>query len=381
VPRRFAAWIIAGWRISGTRRRVADVKTRTASAEKSPAAAHALVKVRAGTPASAPWLTAMERLLQILPAAPRPWPVRYALTALIMLVCCALQYLIFRISGFTGFFILLPGIFLSGLLFNRGSALFGTLIGCLFAVYILFPGFQLPSNAVYVPLILFVLTGFFIALVAEALRKAIERIATAERQKDLLLRELRHRTKNDIMSITSVLRIQARQAATPDIRDALMDAAGRVDVMGEVQTFLENSPVTVNLRAYLTDLCQRLSAAHRGVRPINIVVEAEEAHVKPEHTLPLGMIVNELVTNSLKYAFPRGRPGRIGVSVRDEGGPELVMRVEDDGVGCADDPPEGTGSVLMKLMTRQIGGSMIRETSAQGCAVTVRIPKTSVSKA
>ena len=97
----------------------------------------------------------MERLLQILPAAPRAWPVRYALTALIMLACCAVQYLIFRISGFTGFFIWLPGIFLSGLLFDRGSAFFATLIGCLFAVYILFPGFALPSNTVYVPLILF----------------------------------------------------------------------------------------------------------------------------------------------------------------------------------------------------------------------------------
>ena len=322
----------------------------------------------------------MERLLAILPVAPRPWPVRYALTALIMLACCAVQYFIFRISNFTGFFILLPGIFVSGLLFDRGSAFFGTLIGCLFGVYILFPGFQPPSNAVYVPLILFMVTGFFLAVAAEMLRKAIGRIAAAERDKDLLLRELRHRTKNDIMNITSVLRIQARQATTPDIRDALMGAAGRVDVMGEVQTFLQNSPETVNLGAYLTDLCQRLSAAHRGVRPINIVVEAEDAHVKPEHTLPVGIIVNELVTNSLKYAFPGGRPGRIGVSVRDDGGADLVMRVEDDGVGCADDAPEGTGSLLMKLMTRQIGGSMMRETAAQGRAITVRIPKASVSK-
>jgi two-component system, sensor histidine kinase PdtaS len=323
----------------------------------------------------------MERLLQILPAAAKPWPVRYALTALIMLVCCAFQYLIFRTSGFTGLFILLPGIFLSGLVFNRGSAFFATAIGCLFGVYILFSGFQLPSNAAYVPIILFVLTGFFIALVAETLRKAIERITTAERDKDLLLRELRHRTKNDIMNITSVLRIQARQATTPEVRDSLMGAAGRVDVMGEVHSFLENSPETVDLGAYLTDLCQRLSAAHRGVRPIDIVVEAEEAHVKAEHALPVGMIVNELVTNSLKYAFPGDRPGRIGVSVRDNGGADLVMRVEDDGVGCADDALEGTGSLLMKLMTRQIGGSMTRETVAQGCAVTVRIPKAPASRA
>ena len=317
----------------------------------------------------------MERLLQILPATPRPWPVRYALTVLIMLVCCAGQYLIFRISNFTGFFILLPGIFLSGLLFNRGSAFFATVIGCLFGVYVLFPGFHLPSGPAYVPLVLFVVTGFFLAVAAEVLRKAIERLAVAERDKDLLLRDLRHRTKNDIMNVTSVLRIQARQATTPEIRDSLMAAAGRVDVMGEVHTFLENSPKAVNLGAYLTDLCQRLSAAHRGVRPINIVVEAQDTYVKPEHTLPVGMIVNELVTNSLKYGFPGGRPGRIGISVRDEGSADLLMRVVDDGVGCADDAPEGTGSVLMKLMTRQIGGSMTRETSAQGCAVTVRIPK------
>src|SRR5687767_13789440 len=122
------------------------------------------------------------------------------------------------------------------------------------------------------------------------------------------------------MNVTSVLRIQARQATTPEIRNSLMAAAGRVDVMGEVHTFLENSPETVNLGAYLTDLCQRLAAAHRGVRPIEIIVQAEDARVKPEHTLPVGMIVNELVTNSIKYAFPDGRPGRVGVSVHDEGG-------------------------------------------------------------
>lgn len=253
------------------------------------------------------------------------------------------------------------------------------MIGCLFGVYVLFPGFQLPSGAVYVPLALFMVTGFFLAVAAEMLRKAVERIAAAEHDKDLLLRDLRHRTKNDIMNVTSILRIQARQATTPEIRDSLMGAAGRVDVMGEVHTFLENSPKTVNLGAYLTDLCQRLSAAHRGVRPIDIVVEAQDAHVKPEHTLPVGMIVNELVTNSLKYAFPGGRPGRIGVSVRDEGSADLVMRVEDDGIGCADDALEGTGSVLMKLMTRQVGGSMMREAPAQGCAVTVRIPKAPVA--
>jgi two-component system, sensor histidine kinase PdtaS len=323
----------------------------------------------------------MERLLKILPAAPSPWPVRYALAALIMLVCCAAQYLIFRLSAFTGFFILLPGIFLTGFLFDRGSAFFATAIGCLFGAYILFPGFQLPSQAAYVPLILFLVTGFFLAVAAEMLREAMERIATAERDKDLLLRELRHRTKNDIMNITSVLRIQARQATTPEIRDSLMGAAGRVEVMGEVHNFLEHSPETVNLGAYLTDLCRRLSAAHRGVRPINIVVEADEAHVKPEHTLPVGIIVNELVSNSLKYAFPGGRPGRIGVSVRDGGGADLMMRVEDDGVGCVDDTPEGTGSVLMKLMIRQIGGSLVRENPAEGCAITVRIPKAPLSKA
>jgi two-component sensor histidine kinase len=361
------------------RRRVADAKADTNCGKESLMAAHALVNWLAGTPAFARWLSGDGTLAPNFTRGSPTVAGRYALTAAIMLVCCAVQYLVFRVSGFTGFFVLLPGIFLAGLLFNRGSAFFATAIGCLFGVYILFPGFELPSSGVYVPLILFVITGFFLAIAAELLRKAIERVAAAERDKDLLLRDLRHRTKNDIMNITSVLRIQARQATTPEIRDALMGAAGRVDVMGEVHTFLEHSPETVNLGAYLTDLCQRLAAAHRGVRPIDIVVEAEDAHVKPEHTLPVGMIVNELVTNSLKYAFPGGRPGRIDVSVRDGGG-DLVMRIEDDGIGCEEDTPEGTGSMLMKLMVRQIGGNVTRETPAQGCAVTVRLPKAPVSK-
>ena len=67
--------------------------------------------------------------------------------------------------------------------------------------------------------------------------------------------------------------------------------------------------------------------------------------------------------------------------MRDGGGADLVMRVEDNGIGCPKDVPEGTGSMLMKLMTRQIGGSITAEDPAQGCAISVRIPKAPVSKA
>src|SRR5262249_23775061 len=314
----------------------------------------------------------MDTLLAFLPDRPRSLLVRYGPSALIIALCCGLQYGVYRFAGFAGLFLLLPGIFACGILFDRGSAFFATILGAALSAWFMFPKWEMPDAPVVLPMTLFVLTGFAMAIVSEGLRRALERVVKSEREKDLLLRELRHRTKNDIMSIGSILRLQSRRTADEDVRDALMGAARRVEVMAEVHDFLRDAPGTVEMDRYLAELCRRLADSLSGVRPIAIRVQADNVELSATQAVPIGIITNELVTNCLEYAFPHNRAGTVSVKLRHDGDTQLV--VEDDGVGCGDDIKEGSGSMLMQLLTRQLGGSLKRESNDPGCRVEVRIP-------
>src|SRR5262245_22387200 len=175
----------------------------------------------------------MEQILWLLPKHRQPVLVRYGVSAAIILVCCAVQYAIYRVAGFAGLFLLLPGIFVAGILFDRGSAFFATALGALVSIYLMFPAWPALDAPVVVPIVLFLLTGVAMAIVSEGLRMALERIVKAEREKDLLLRELRHRTKNDIMNIGSILRLQSRRASAEEGSNAHGGAAQRVEARAQ----------------------------------------------------------------------------------------------------------------------------------------------------
>ena len=318
----------------------------------------------------------MQRALRLLPEPQQPAFIRFGVSAVVMLLCCGVQYAVYRLAGTTGLFLLLPGIFVAGMMFDRACAFFATVLGAAAAIFIIFQRGRVVDAAVAVPIVLFILTGFATGVVSEGLRKALERIQRSEKEKDLLLRELRHRTKNDIMNMGALLRLQSRRASAQETKDALLAAAGRVEVLGEVYDFLHNTrgdtPSMVEMDRYLDDVCLRLRASFRGLRPIAIEVEADNVHLLPSQAIPIGIITNELVTNSLKYAFPGERTGTISIRLRRDAEIELV--VEDDGVGCRPDAREGLGSVLLQLLTRQLRGTMTRRPGAPGCRVEVRIP-------
>ena len=123
------------------------------------------------------------------------------------------------------------------------------------------------------------------------------------------------------------------------------------------------------MRTYLQQLCAHLADALRDVRPIAVNVEATELYLPSEQAVPLGLIVNELVTNSLKHAFPGDRPGTVHVTLSAEAG--VVLLVRDDGIGCPT-PKEGTGARLTRLLAQQqLGGTIAWERCEKGCLVRV----------
>jgi two-component system, sensor histidine kinase PdtaS len=153
----------------------------------------------------------MERLVYLLPAKPQPLAVRLGVTTMIMVTCAFIQFAVHAYSDFGAYFVLLPGIFAAGFLFDRGSGFIATIIGGALSTY-LSPLIERPQHAV--PLLLFLGIGFAFALVSEGMRKTLDALARSERSKDLLLRELHHRTKNNMAIMAGLLRAQARSTPT-----------------------------------------------------------------------------------------------------------------------------------------------------------------------
>jgi two-component sensor histidine kinase len=128
----------------------------------------------------------------------------------------------------------------------------------------------------------------------------------------LLLREVMHRTKNNLTTIIALLRLQSRSSDDPALSQSLESAAGRAQVVADVHDFLSHATPgqSVDMKRYLDELGHKIGNALRGIRPVAVHVNAE--HVEPaEKAVPVGIIVNELVTNSFKYAFANPTPGRI----------------------------------------------------------------------
>lgn len=285
----------------------------------------------------------VENLLAILPDKPQPMLVRYGVTLGIILLSAVIQLGIYEYTGSASFFLLLPGIFAAGILFDRGSGFLATLAGAGLAAYLTHLG-EDPRQLV--PLTLFVLTGFATAIVSEGLRKILEKLATADRTKDLLLRELEHRTKNNLAIMSSLLHFQARAAPGGETRAALRSASSRIRVMADLHNFLKPSGSNrlISMDKYLNELFDKMEEFH-GQASITLSVDAGQMDLPESYALPIAILTNELVTNSLKHGFSDGRAGNIEVKLWKDG--EFLLEVRDNGVGCPTDTKEGVGSRLM----------------------------------
>jgi two-component sensor histidine kinase len=316
----------------------------------------------------------MERLLYFLPAHPQPAYIRFGTSALIMAFFILVQMGMQSQSGFGGLFFLIPGIFLCGILFDRGSSLFGTALATVYAVY---AAPAAPWITHLLPVGFFVATGIGVGVVAEAFRNEMEKVVSAEKAKTVLLMELAHRTKNNLAMITAMMRLQAKRADV-NAADALGDMASRIQVMAQVYDHLtiRAELKVVDAKQYLTEICQYLSASISGMSPVAITARADELYIHSEQAVPIAIILNELVTNSLKYAFPDGRPGHIHVELRTDG--EVVLTVSDNGIGVPKQRSEGVGSRVLSLLSQQLGGTMDYDNLDQGCRVTLRMPKPSL---
>ena len=332
---------------------------------------------------STPGWFAIARRLHDLPT----WA-RYAIaTLLVLIVTFLMRYTVVHDAPGYHFIFFVPPVILSSLFLAQGSGIWAVLLStAVIKAFLLAPVFTLEfaRGEDFWTLVLFLGTGLVTALSGEALHKAFfqiadanakltaayDRIAASEREKEILLHDLTHRFKNDLANLTAILRLQARDVADPSARTELIAASERVHVMGRVHQRLARfgQGSMVDMREFLTDLCEDLRIGMIGSRPIALRAEVEAGQFPFAQAITIGLIVNELVTNAVKYAFPPGRPGTIRVSL-DEADGHLRLGVEDDGVGLGSGRVEGTGigMDLVRALCQQLGGKL-EVTSRQGGA-------------
>lgn len=299
------------------------------------------------------------------------------MTTLIVLVCFALQLGVELESGMLAFFLLLPGIFLAAVLFDRGSGFYATILSAALCVAVLpsSDGSLLPAPYL-LPFVLFVLVGLALAALSEAMRKALEKAVAAERSAEVMLYELNHRIRNNLAMIASVLELQKRSQKEQAAKDAFASAVGRVHVIANAHVHLlpKEGQSLIDMREYLTVCCQNLGDALRDLRPIAVNVSAEQILVRADRAVSMGLIVNELVTNAFKYAFPDERGGSVNVILHRIGDGQLELAVEDNGQGCPEGAQEGLGSRIVRLLAQQLESTITRAAANPGCRISLTIP-------
>ena len=288
---------------------------------------------------------------------------------------------------------------LSAALFDHAAGLLAAALSAALAAYFYLP--PLGSLAVerqgdLVGLGVFAAVAAAISLTVETLHRALADLqralddlarsnadlARSEERRGLLLREFRHRTRNDLHSLVGLLRLRARAAPSDAARDGLREAAEHAMALARVHTRLtaadrEGDAAAVDTREFVLGLCADLgaAAAGEGLRPVALVAEAEAHPLDSERAVQLGLTLNEAVTNALKYAFPEERAGTVRVRFAREGG-AFVLTVADDGIGLPRDgevaggavpprgrPPGGGGGLgtrLLAALAAQLRGTFKR---------------------
>lgn len=194
---------------------------------------------------------------------------------------------------------------------------------------------------------------------AEALRARTTALATALREREVLLSEVHHRVKNNLQLVSSLLALQARGVGA-DAQHALSEGQRRIDSIALVheQLYGSRNLSAVNLARYVEALVPELCHASGASGRVELKLVLEDVELHPERAVPCGLLLSELVTNALKHAFPGERRGVLTVVVARLPGERLRLCVSDDGVGLTQEFPlrssRSLGLDLVDIFAKQL---------------------------
>ena len=192
------------------------------------------------------------------------------------------------------------------------------------------------------------------------------------RQNELLLKEIHHRVKNNLEMVKSLIALQSAKLEDGASKEAMLASQNRVQSMGIIHQKLyqgENLG-SIEMKDYFMNLSEGVLDTFNAEEKVKIECAMDQLNLDVDTAVPIGLIVNELLTNALKYAFPDGVKGQINISLVKENN-DLLLKVTDNGIGKTEgSKPKGTGfgTQLIQLLTQQLNGT-ISEEHSNGTAV------------
>lgn len=225
--------------------------------------------------------------------------------------------------------------------------------------------------------------GEALSAMADSIQERDRNLREAVAQKTMMVREVHHRVKNNLQIVMSLLNLQAGRVRDPSARDALKQAQMRINALALVHRTLHEieDQSFIQLDRLLSDLtqqtCDGFGAQREGLRVETVMVpRLVGSHI----AVPLALFTAEALTNIFKHAYPGARAGRIRVTLKQAGENELVLAIEDDGVGFAgaDLPREdlSVGSQLINTFAQQVGGTVTTSSvPGRGTLVELRFPE------
>ena len=201
-------------------------------------------------------------------------------------------------------------------------------------------------------------------------QQRIRELQRAVAEKEVLLKEIHHRVKNNLQVISSLFRLQASTCEDAGLLNLLRDSQNRIESMAMIheRVYRSDSLSRIRFDLYLQDLVQEIFQSYRreSFQPVHLTLELKPVELEIDMAIPCALLLNELISNTLKYAFPSGNGGTLKIRLAPQEG-RLLLEVEDNGVGL----PEGfeiqrsqsLGLRLVNILTRQLQGTL---TSPEG---------------
>ena len=213
-----------------------------------------------------------------------------------------------------------------------------------------------------------------------ARKQAEDAIRASLTEKDVLLREIHHRVKNNLQIITSLLNLQFADVEDPAIRTLLEDSRRRIGAMALVHEKLYASPdlARIDMAAYIATFHGQLLQTSGTSNQISLNIHADEVFLTPDVAIPCALLLTELLSNALKHAFPAGESGQVDIDLRVSHDDEVTLVVRDTGVGF----PAGVdfrhtaslGLQLVCILTEQLNGTITLDGGPHGTTFTLTFP-------
>lgn len=198
-------------------------------------------------------------------------------------------------------------------------------------------------------------------------------------EKEILLKEVHHRVKNNLQTVSSLLRMQSRSIEDPDTLNLLRSSQNRVVAMAMVHEmlYMRDDLSKIEYRSYVQELGEYLIKSIKGPNSrITLNIDIPQIELGIDTAIPLGLLINEAVTNALKYGFKDQDEGQISIVLEREDKTEYILRIGDNGIGYPDTVSHKTskslGLKLIHNLSRQLKGSVIRDASKKGTNYIIR---------